>query len=173
MLGVVAALLDSATARPATKVLLALLLNETNRAEAARAGAAAATLEAVMASGPAGATAERGLAALELLCTVKEGAEAVRSNEIAAPALACAVERMSGRGRECSIGVLAAIYGCGWGGGGDDTVEVEVPSEVARVVVTAMQGECSARGRRKGAQLLKALQESGRLDVAWDGIGGC
>lgn len=120
-----------------------------------------------MASGPAGATAERGLAALELLCTVKEGAEAVRSNAIAAPALACAVERMSGRGRECAIGVLAAIYGCG----GDDAVEV--PSEVARVVLTAMQGECSARGRRKGAQLLKALQENGRLDVAWDGIGGC
>lgn len=165
-------MLDSSTARPAAKVLLALLLNERNRAEAARAGAAAATLEAVMASGPAGATAERGLAALELLCTVKEGAEAVRSNAIAAPALACAVEGMSGRGRECAIGVLAAIYGCGGGGvGGDDGMDV--PSEVARVVVVAMQGECSARGRRKGAQLLKALQDSGRLDVAWDGIGGC
>ncbi|KAJ4797694.1 U-box domain-containing protein 26 [Rhynchospora pubera] len=165
MLGVVAALLDSSTARPAAKVLLALLLNETNRTEAARAGVAAAALEAVMASGPAGATAERGLAALELLCTVREGAEAVRSNPIAAPALACAVEGMSGRGRECAIGVLAAIFGCGGG--------VEVPAEVARAVVTAMQGECSARGRRKGAQLLKALQDSGRLDVAWDGIGGC
>ncbi|KAF3334765.1 hypothetical protein FCM35_KLT21369 [Carex littledalei] len=169
MLGVVAALLDSSTARPAAKMLLALLLNERNRTEAARAGAAAATLEAVMASGPAGATSERGLAALELLCTVREGAEAVRSNPIVAQALACAVERMSGRGRECAIGVLAAIYG---GGGGEDGV-VEVPSEVARSVLGAMQGECSARGRRKGAQLLKALQETGRLDVAWDGIGGC
>ncbi|KAJ3705320.1 hypothetical protein LUZ61_009025 [Rhynchospora tenuis] len=173
MLGVVAALLDSSTARPAAKVLLALLLNETNRTEAARAGVAAAALEAVMASGPAGATAERGLAALELLCTVREGAEAVRSNPIAAPALACAVEGMSGRGRECAIGVMAAIYACGGGGGGNgDTEGVEVPPEVARAVVTAMQGECSARGRRKGAQLLKALQDSGKLDVAWDGIGG-
>ncbi|XP_078168964.1 ARM repeat superfamily protein [Carex rostrata] len=175
MLGVVAALLDSSTARPAAKMLLALLLNERNRIEAARAGAAAATLEAVMASGPAGATAERGLAALELLCTVSEGAEAVRNNAIAAQALACAVERMSGRGRECAIGVLAAIYGGGGGGGGgeEEDVVVEVPSEVARSVLGAMQGECSARGRRKGAQLLKALQETGRLDVAWDGIGGC
>ncbi|KAJ1688412.1 hypothetical protein LUZ63_019802 [Rhynchospora breviuscula] len=171
MLGVVAALLDSSTARPAAKVLLALLLNETNRTEAARAGVAAAALEAVMASGPAGATAERGLAALELLCTVREGADAVRSNPIAAPALACAVEGMSGRGRECAIGVLAAIFGCGGGGVVEDGVEV--PPEVARAVVTAMQGECSARGRRKGAQLLKALQDSGKLDVAWDGIGGC
>lgn len=172
MLGVVAALLDSSTARPAAKMLLALLLNERNRIEAARAGAAAAALEAVMASGPAGATAERGLAALELLCTVSEGAEAVRNNAIAAQALACAVERMSGRGRECAIGVLAAIYGGGGGGEEEDGV-VEVPSEVARSVLGAMQGECSARGRRKGAQLLKALQETGRLDVAWDGIGGC
>ncbi|KAJ3677570.1 hypothetical protein LUZ60_003294 [Juncus effusus] len=167
MSGVVSALLNSTTARPAAKVLLALVLSEANRAEAVRAGAAEAAVEAVMVSGPAGPTAERGLAALELLCTTADGAAAVRNHQVAAGCLVRAVERMAGRGRECGIGVLAAIYG------GEGVEVMEVPPEVVKVVVAAMQGECSVRGRRKGAKLLRVLQETGRLDMAWDGIGGC
>lgn len=124
------------------------------------AGASSATVEAVAASGPAGVTAERALAALELLCTVPDGAEEVRGHSAAAAALAEAAEGMSGRGRECAIGVMAAIYG-----GADPR---EVPQDVGRAVVAAMQGECSARGRRKGAQLLRALQENGRLNLPTD-----
>ncbi|XP_072968166.1 uncharacterized protein [Typha angustifolia] len=167
--GIVASLRDPTAARAAAKVLLAVLLQaEGNRRAAVEAGAAVAAVEAVASSGPAGATAERALAALELLCTVPEGAAEVRAHEVTAAALARAAEGMAGRGRECAIGVMAAIYS---GGGGED--RTAPPSEVARAVVAAMQGECSARGRRKGAQLLLALQESGQLDLAWDGIGGC
>ncbi|KAG6511161.1 hypothetical protein ZIOFF_029216 [Zingiber officinale] len=160
MSGVVAALRDQTSARPAAKVLLALLLSEHNRRAAVDAGASSAAVEAVAASGPAGVTAERALAALELLCTVPDGAEEVRGHSAAAAALAGAVEGMSGRGRECAIGVMAAIYG-----GADAR---DVPPEVGRAVVAAMQGECSARGRRKGAQLLRALQENGRLNIPTD-----
>jgi hypothetical protein len=80
---------------------------------------------------------------------------------------------MAGRGRECAIGVLAAIYGGGGGGAGgeDGASSSPPPPEVVKAVVAAMQGECSARGRRKGAQLLRALQEGGRLGLAWDGVG--
>ncbi|KAJ8460768.1 hypothetical protein OPV22_033694 [Ensete ventricosum] len=161
MAGVVTALREPASARPAAKVLLALLLPEHNRRAAVEAGAASAAMEAVAASGPAGATAERALAALELLCTVAEGAAGVRAHSAAAAVLAGAVEGMAGRGRECAIGVMAAIYG-------GAAVAGEAPPEVGRAVVAAMQGECSARGRRKGAQLLRALQESGRLDLPTD-----
>lgn len=161
----VESLRDPASARPAAKVLLALLLAEANRQAAVDAGAAAAAVEAVAASGPAGATAERALAALELLCTVAEGAVAVRGHALAAPALAGAAERMRGRGRECAIGVLTAIYG--------GKRAAEAPDEVARAVVAAMQGECSARGRRKGAQLLRSMQEVGRLDLGNDGWNAC
>ncbi|XP_074566120.1 uncharacterized protein LOC141822689 [Curcuma longa] len=157
MAGVVTALQDQTSARPAAKVLLALLLSEHNRRAAVDAGASSAAVKAVAASGPAGVTAERALAALELLCTVPDGAEEVRGHSAAAAALAGAVEGMSGRGRECAIGVMAAIYG-----GADPR---EVPPEVGRAVMAAMQGECSARGRRKGAQLLRALQENGRLNL--------
>jgi hypothetical protein len=167
--GVVAAVREPATARLAAKVLLVVLLEEGNRETAVEAGAASAAVEAVAASGPAGATAERALAALELLCTAPGGAPAVRREALAAPVLARAVEGMAGRGRECAIGVLAAIYG---GAGGEDGASSSPPPpEVVKAVVAAMQGECSARGRRKGAQLLRALQEGGRLGLAWDGVG--
>ena len=171
--GVVAAVREplTAPARLAAKALLAVLLEEGNREAAVEAGAASAAVEAVAASGPAGATAERALAALELLCTAPGGAPAVRREALAAPVLARAVEGMAGRGRECAIGVLAAIYGAG---GEDDrgaSSSPPPPPEVVKAVVAAMQGECSARGRRKGAQLLRALQEGGRLGLAWDGIG--
>ncbi|KAF6991864.1 hypothetical protein CFC21_008914 [Triticum aestivum] len=165
--GVVAAVREPATARLAAKVLLVMLLEEGNREAAVEAGAASAAVEAVAASGPAGATAERALAALELLCTAAGGTAAVRREALAAPVLACAVEGMSGRGRECAIGVLAAIYG-----GEEAAGASPPPPEVVKGVVGAMQGECSARGRRKGAQLLRALQEGGRLGLAWDGVGG-
>ncbi|KAM0880949.1 hypothetical protein ACQ4PT_033231 [Festuca glaucescens] len=166
--GVVAAVREPATARLAAKVLLVVLLEEGNREAALDAGAASAAVEAVAASGPAGATAERALASLELLCTAAGGAAAVRREALAAPVLARAVEGMSGRGRECAIGVLAAIYG----GSGVEEGASPPPPEVVKAVVGAMQGECSARGRRKGAQLLRALQENGCLGLAWDGVGG-
>lgn len=166
--GVVEAVREPATARLAAKVLLVVLLEEGNRETAVELGAASAAVEAVAASGPAGATAERALAALELLCTAAGGAVAVRREPLAAPVLARAVEGMAGRGRECAIGVLAAIYGSG---GGEDGASSPPPPEVVKAVVAAMQGECSTRGRRKGAQLLRALQEGGRLGLAWDGVG--
>jgi hypothetical protein len=167
--GVVAAVREPATARLAAKVLLVVLLEEGNREAAVEAGAASAAVEAVAASGPAGATAERALASLELLCTAAGGTAAVRREALAAPVLARAVQGMTGRGRECAIGVLAAIYG---GSGGVEEGASPPPPEVVKAVVGAMQGECSARGRRKGAQLLRALQEGGRLGLAWDGVGG-
>ncbi|KAG0458106.1 hypothetical protein HPP92_023263 [Vanilla planifolia] len=154
--GVVAALREAGTARAAAKVLLALTLSESYRRAAVQAGAIAAAVEAVAGAGLTTAK-ERALAAMELLCTVEEGAEEVRSNAPATVALAGAVEGMSGRGRECGIGILAAIYG------GEKAAEA--PAEVARAVVVALQGECSARGRRKGAQLLRALKGTGRLDL--------
>ncbi|KAJ8486649.1 hypothetical protein OPV22_019134 [Ensete ventricosum] len=161
MAGVVAALRVPASARPAAKVLLALLLAEHNRRIAVETGAASAAVEAVVASGPAGATAERALAALELLCRVAEGAAEVRAHSATSAALGGAVEGMAGRGRECAMGVMASIYGGPAAG--------SAPPEVGRAVVVAMQGECSSRGRRKGAQLLRALQEWGRLDLPTDG----
>ncbi|KAL5230397.1 hypothetical protein ABZP36_029173 [Zizania latifolia] len=78
---------------------------------------------------------------------------------------------MAGRGRECAIGVLAAIYGSGSGDALSPSPRRPPPPEVVKAVIAAMQGECSARGRRKGAQLLRALQEGGRLGLAWDGVG--
>lgn len=158
-------MLDPATARPAAKVLLALLLSEGNRRLAVEARAAPAAVEAVAAtstSGAAGAaTAERALAALELICTVPEGAAEVRGNPTAGRSLVAAVEKMVGRGRECAIGVLSAIYAGEWAGA--------APPEVGRTVVVALQGDCTPRGRRKGAKLLKALKEAGRLDLPDDG----
>ncbi|KAK8938794.1 hypothetical protein KSP39_PZI011199 [Platanthera zijinensis] len=152
--GVVAALRVAETARAAAKVFLALVLAEENRRPALEAGAVAAAVEAVASPEAGGTTTvkERTLAALELLCTVEDGATAVRGHPLAAKALAGAVEAMAGRGRECAIGVLAAIYGGDWA--------AAAPEEVVRAVVVALQGECTARGRRKGAQLLLALKET-------------
>ncbi|PKA48746.1 U-box domain-containing protein 26 [Apostasia shenzhenica] len=163
MSGVVAALRQAGTARVAAKVLLAMVLTEGNRRAAVEAGAVAAAVEAVATAGGAATVKERALAALELLCTVEEGAAEVRGHALATAAMAEAVEGMAGRGRECGIGVLAAIYG------GERAAEA--PSEVARAVVLALQGDCSARGRRKGVQLLRAMKETGRLDLAV--VDGC
>ncbi|KAJ0971798.1 hypothetical protein J5N97_019757 [Dioscorea zingiberensis] len=154
MAGVVESLRDPETARAAAKVLLALVLGEGNRRVAVELGAVGAAVEAV---GAGGATAERALAALELMCGAAEGAEVVRWHALAGTALARAAEGMGERGRECAIGVMAAA----WGG----AAAGEAPLEVGRAVVVALQKECGARGRRKGTQLLKALKESGRLDI--------
>ncbi|OVA20298.1 hypothetical protein BVC80_157g101 [Macleaya cordata] len=160
---VVSLLKDKEGAKPATKVLLALCLSEGNRHVAVEAGAVVEVVEVL--TGLEGATAERALAALELLCTVAEGAAEIRAHALAVPMLVEMMGRMTGRGKECAVSILAAIFGGGGGGGGGGGEAVEPADHVARAVVLALQGECSARGRRKGTQLLKVLQENGRLDL--------
>lgn len=137
--------------KPATKILFALCLSEANRRVAVEAGAVGAVVE----SAPEldGAPAERALAALELMCTVPEGAEEVRAHALAVPVMVTVMGKTGARGKEYAIGVLAVIYG---GDTGD--MQTAPPEEVARAVELALQGECSARGKRKGAQLLKTLQ---------------
>ncbi|KAL9230327.1 hypothetical protein vseg_005693 [Gypsophila vaccaria] len=146
--------------KSATKVLLALCLSERNRHVAVQCGAAARVLDAL--PDMEGSVAERALAALDLMCTVSEGAAQVGAHALAVPMLVEVMGRMEGRGREYAISVLAAVYGSGdhhlW--------EVAPAEEVARAVMLAMQqGDCSSRGKRKGAQLLKILQENAKLDI--------
>lgn len=140
-------------AKPSTKILFALCLSESNRRVAVEAGAAGAVVE----SAPEleGPPAERALAALELMCTVAEGAEEVRAHALAVPVMVMMMGKTGSRGKEYAIGVLAVIYGGVAVGEG----ETAPPEEVARAVELALEGECSARGRRKGAQLLKTLQQ--------------
>ncbi|ONK60458.1 uncharacterized protein A4U43_C08F18690 [Asparagus officinalis] len=127
------------------KVLLALLLVEPNRCVAVETGVVVAAVEAVVATNSTStSTAERALAALELMCTIEKGAAEVRAHALAALAMGEAIENMQGHGRECAIGVLAAVYG----GSGDQAKDA--PEEVIRAVMMAMQGECSLRWRRKG-----------------------
>lgn len=146
--------------KSATKILFALCLAEDNRRVAVEAGAAAAVVESVMELEVT--AAERALAALELMCTVAEGAAGVRAHALAVPVMVEMMGRMEGRGREHAISVLAVIF-CG---GGGEAAAVAPAEEVARAVMLALQGDCSARGRRKGAQLLKALQETVGYDSA-------
>lgn len=158
MLGVVGYLRGGGGAKSATKVLLALCLWEGNRHVAVECGAIAEVLEAV--SGYDVAAAERALAALELMCTTADGAEEVRSHALAVPVLVEMMRRMEGRGKESAISVLTVVFG-----GRLDEVDAP-PKEVARAVAFALQGDCSDRGRRKGTQLLRVLQENGRLDLS-------
>lgn len=153
---------DESAAKPATKVLLALCLAEPNRRVAVESGAVSSVVEA--AADLEGAVAERALAALELMCTVAEGAEELRGHALAVPMMVEVMGRTASRGREYAIGVLAVIFG---GGGPGDQVQAP-PEEVARAVGLALRGDCSARGRRKGAQLLKMLEENERLDLDLD-----
>ncbi|KAJ0030798.1 hypothetical protein Pint_12814 [Pistacia integerrima] len=157
MRGVVANLKNKAGAKPATKVLLALCLGESNRHVAVEAGAVGTVIEVV--AELEGAAGERALAALELMCTVAEGAAEVRTHALSVPVMVTMMGQMAGRGKEYAISVMAVIYG-----GGDQLVLAAPPEEVARAVALALQGDCTARGRRKGAQLLKALNEYGRVD---------
>ncbi|KMT18009.1 hypothetical protein BVRB_2g032030 [Beta vulgaris subsp. vulgaris] len=152
----------TSSAKSATKILLALCLAEGNRRVAVECGAPTRVVDAL--PDLDGAVVERALAALELMCTVPEGAAEVRAHALAVPMLVATMGRMEGRGREYAISVLTAVYG---GGEEDHQVwEAAPPEEVARAVVLAMQqGNCSARGKRKGAQLLKVLQENGRVDL--------
>ncbi|KAK2999243.1 hypothetical protein RJ639_024696 [Escallonia herrerae] len=162
MRGVVDHLKERAGAKPATKVLLALCLAEGNRQAAVEAGAAGKVVEALAdMEGPA---AERALAALELLCTVAEGAAEVRAHALAVPMMVQVMGRLGGRGREYAISVLAVVYG-----GLGDGLTAAPAEEVARAVVLALQGDSTARGRRKGAQLLKILQDNVRLELTHEG----
>ncbi|KAA8521804.1 hypothetical protein F0562_012477 [Nyssa sinensis] len=159
---VVRYLKERAGAKPATKVLLALCLAEGNRHVAVEAGAVCEVVEAL--ADLEGAAAERAMAALELLCTVAEGAAEVRSHALAVPMIVEAMGKMTGRGKEYAISVLMVIFS----GSGEGVTAP--PEEVARAVVLALQaGDCTARGKRKGAQLLKTLQENGQLDLTHDG----
>lgn len=158
---VVGCLKEQDNGKSASKVLLALSLVEGNRHVAVEVGAVGVVVEAM--SDLEGAVAERSLAALELLCTVAEGAAEVRSHALAVPMMVEVMGRMEGRGKEYAVSVLAVIFS-----GSNEAVAP--PEEVARAVMLALQGNCSARGRRKGAQLLKILQEeSGRLELTQDG----
>ncbi|KAK4422274.1 hypothetical protein Salat_1809700 [Sesamum alatum] len=141
--GVVACLREGVARKPASKVLLALCLVEGNRRVAVEAGAVTAVVEAL--TDAESAVAERLLAALELLCTTAEGAAEVRAHALAVPMMVQVMGRMEGRGKEHAMSVLAVIYG-----GLDEGMRVAPAEEVARAVMLALQGDCSARGRRKG-----------------------
>ncbi|KAI4337486.1 hypothetical protein L6164_015896 [Bauhinia variegata] len=158
MRGLIWNLRNPTGAKPATKILFALCLAEGNRRVAVEAGAVGAVIE----SAPEldGPPAERALAALELMCTVAEGAEEVRAHALAVPVMVTVMGKMGARGKEYAIGVLAVIYGDAMG-----DQHTAPPEEVARAVELALQGECSARGRRKAAQLLKTLQDYGKPQV--------
>ncbi|GAV88693.1 hypothetical protein CFOL_v3_32115 [Cephalotus follicularis] len=165
MRGLVSNLRSKLGAKPATKILLALCLAEGNRHVAVQSGAVGTVVEvALELEGPA---AERGLAALELMCTVAEGASEIRAHALAVPVMVTMMGNMAGRGREYAISVLAVIYGSS-GVGCEEEVSHAPPEEVARAVVLALQGDCTSRGRRKGAQLLKILEEYDRLDLTQD-----
>lgn len=161
--GVVGCLKDKRVSKSASKVLLALCLLENNRHVAVEVGAVGVVVD-ILSDLDVAAT-ERSLAALELLCTVAEGAAEVRAHALAVPMMVEVMGRMDGsRGKEYAIGVLGVIYG----GACDGMPVAAPPEEVARAVMLALQGDCSARGRRKGAQLLKILQNHGRPDPTQD-----
>lgn len=161
MTGLVRLIKDIAGAKSATKVLLALCLAESNRHVAVETGAVNEVVEAL--AELEGAAAERALAGLELLCTVPAGAAEVRDHALGVPMMVQMMGKMNSRGKESAISVLSVIFG----GGPGSREGVEPPEEVARAVELALQGDCSARGRRKGEQLLKNLG-NGRLDLAED-----
>ncbi|KAG5377005.1 hypothetical protein IGI04_041601 [Brassica rapa subsp. trilocularis] len=146
-------------------ILLALCLAEGNRQVAVEAGAARAVVET--AAGLEISAVERALAALELMCTTAEGAAEVRGHAMTVPAMVAVMARLAGRGRENAISILAVVYGRG--GVDGEEIAVAPAEEVARAVALALEGECTARGRRKGAHLLKTLEEYGRLDLSQNG----
>ncbi|KAG5048560.1 hypothetical protein AAZX31_04G079700 [Glycine max] len=148
-----------AQAKPATKILFALCLSDANRRVAVEAGAVSAVVEA--APDLDGAPAERALAALELMCTLPEGAEELRAHALAVPVMVTMMAKTAARGKEYAIGALAVVYGAA----GAENHYTAPPEEVARAVELALQGECSARGRRKGTQLLKTLQQLSQAEI--------
>ncbi|BAT78323.1 hypothetical protein LR48_Vigan561s003300 [Vigna angularis] len=140
-----------ALAKPATKILFALCLSDVNRRVAVETGAVSAVIEAALELD--GAPSERALAALELMCTLPDGAHEVRAHALAVPVMVTMMGKTAARAKEYAIGVLAVVYG-----GSTSDHQTAPPEEVARAVELALQGECSARARRKGAQLLKTLK---------------
>lgn len=169
MRGVVRNLKNKAAAKPSTKILLALCLAERNRHVAVEAGAVTAIIEA--ATELEDSALERGLAALELICTVAEGVAEVRTHALAVPVMVAMMGGTSARGKEYAISVLGVIYGGASASETQRDAETETETEkeresvhapaeeVARAVALALQGDCTARGRRKGTQLLKVLEE--------------
>lgn len=145
---VVGCLKDRVSAKAASKVLLALCLVERNRRVVVEVGAVGMVVEAL--SDLEGPVAERALAALELLCTVEEGAAEVRSHALAVLMMVEVMGRMEGRGKEYDISVLALIYGAS-----DQTAAIAHFEEVARAVMLDLQGNCSTRARRKGPSCSK------------------
>ncbi|ESW09188.1 hypothetical protein PHAVU_009G107700 [Phaseolus vulgaris] len=141
-----------ALAKPATKILFALCLSDVNRRVAVETGAVSAVVEAALELD--GAPAERALAALELMCTLPDGAHEVRAHALAVPVMVTMMGKTAARAKEYAIGVLAVVYG-----GSASDQHTAPPEEVARAVELALQGECSARARRKGAQLMKTLKQ--------------
>ncbi|XP_010278617.1 PREDICTED: U-box domain-containing protein 25-like [Nelumbo nucifera] len=108
---VVGFLKDPAGTKPATKVLLALCLVQCKRNVAVEAGAVAEVVETV--AELEGSAADQALAALELLCTILEGATELRAHAFAVPMLLEMVTKMAGRGKEHGISVMVVIFGGG------------------------------------------------------------
>lgn len=166
--------------RSAAKILLSLCLAEPNRRVAVEAGAVGAVVEGAVEMAEEGTTAaERALAALELMCTVREGADEVRGHALAVPAMVGVMGRVEGRGREHAMGVLAVAFGGGGTGRKDHgalataTPSTVLAEEVAKAVELALKGECSERGRRKGKQLLKLLRGLNGGGDGTDDADGC
>ncbi|KAG9149089.1 hypothetical protein Leryth_010679 [Lithospermum erythrorhizon] len=159
MSNVVHCLRDKVGTKSASKILLALCLVEENRHIGVEAGAISVVVEGL--GDMEAAVAERALAAVELLCTVAEGAAEVRAHALSVPMMVQVMGRMEGRGKEYAISVLGVV--CGGAGEG---LTAAPPEEVARAVVLALQGDCSERAKRKAAQLLKNLHENGRSDLS-------
>ncbi|KAF2582305.1 hypothetical protein F2Q68_00000380 [Brassica cretica] len=101
------------------------------------------------------------------MCTTAEGAAEVRGHAMTVPAMVAVMARLAGRGREYAISILAVVYRKGVSG---EEIAVAPAEEVARGVALALalEGVCTARGRRK-SHLLKTLEEYGRLDLAQSG----
>nr|GMD93632.1 nuclear pore complex protein NUP205 [Ipomoea batatas] len=155
---VVGCLKDRVSAKPASKVLLALCLAERNRRVAVEVGAVGMVVEAL--SDLEGPVAERALAALELLCTVEEGAAEVRSHALAVLMMVEVMGRMEGRGKEYAISVLSVIYGSG---SPDHGAAIAPPEEVARAVMLALQGTSET-------QVFNEQSPSGKDYLAEDGF---
>lgn len=139
---------NKAGAKQSSKILLALCLADRNRHVAVKAGAVTAIIEA--STELEDSAVERALAALELMYKVGQGVAEVRAHALAVPVMVAMMDGTSARGKEYAIGVLAVIYG------GTSKAETEMltesvhapPEEVTRAVALALQGHCTARGRR-------------------------
>ncbi|XP_062217406.1 U-box domain-containing protein 26-like [Phragmites australis] len=155
MEGLVALVEEKANAR-AVRVgirgLFALCLTKENRPRAVAAGAASALARRV-AEGGAG-EAERALAAVERLCRVEGGRDAVVTGAGGGfAAVSALVRAMSGRAAEHAAGALVAVVG------GSEALQVEaVRSGAMNQLLLMVQGGSSERAKRKAQHLLKLLR---------------